>query len=237
MDPTSLERIVPDELCAKEATGAETLQLHIERYQLACSHLVPGSVLDMACGVGYGTALLGQCATVSDTTGVDVSEEAVQYARRRYGSDRISFICSDASTFSPKQPFDNIISLETIEHVDDPAALFSHLVSLLKPGGRLIASVPITPSVDANPHHKNNFSAKRFRRMGETHSLALVDTLIQVQRFNPFSVALRKEARTANLRRGLIRFYMEDPSHLVLRVWSMLRDGFVNKYMTVVWQK
>jgi hypothetical protein len=57
IDATSLERIVPDDLHADETTGGETLRLHWERYQFAKEHLVPGSVLDMACGVGYGTAI------------------------------------------------------------------------------------------------------------------------------------------------------------------------------------
>ncbi len=47
LDSTSLERIVPDELRAGEATGEETLRLHMERYQFAQQHLIRGSLLDM----------------------------------------------------------------------------------------------------------------------------------------------------------------------------------------------
>jgi hypothetical protein len=48
---------------------------------------------------------------------------------------------------------------------------------------------------------------------------------------------LGKEARTGDLRKNLVSFYLRHPSHLVLRMWSTLRDGFVNKYLTVVWEK
>jgi 2-polyprenyl-3-methyl-5-hydroxy-6-metoxy-1,4-benzoquinol methylase len=236
INPASLERIVPDKLSAEEATGAETLRLHLARYEFAARHLVAGSVLDMACGVGYGTAFLVQSPVITRATGVDIDAGSIQYAAERYKNERVAFFCSDAMQFASGK-FENIVSLETIEHVADPWALFSHLVSLLKPQGRLIASVPVTPSVDANPHHKTNFSVKTFLRMGEKHALEYIDSMEQVQPFNPIAVARRKEARTVSLRRNIGLFYLKNPSHLLLRLWSTVRDGFANKYITVVWKK
>jgi 2-polyprenyl-3-methyl-5-hydroxy-6-metoxy-1,4-benzoquinol methylase len=233
----TMERIVPDQLSADETTGSETLKLHLERYEFARRNLVPGTLLDIACGVGYGTALLAQNSGVTNALGVDISDEAVRYAAERYGNQRTSFICSDGLAFSPGQQFENIVSLETIEHVDAPRRFFAHLVSLLAPGGRLIASVPVTPCVDANPHHKSNFTVRTFRRMGDAFSLKYMTSFRQDQPFNPISVATRKETRTVNLRQNLPAFYVAHPSHFFLRIWSVLRDGFVNKYMTIVWEK
>jgi SAM-dependent methyltransferase len=229
IDATSLERIVPDELHADEATGGDTLRLHWERYQFAKEHLVPGSVLDMACGVGYGTALLSENECVTSAVGVDMSCSAIEYAKQRYGNEHVAYACLDALQFSSRRRFENIVSLETIEHVDDPAALFLHLVSLLAPAGRLIVSVPVTPSVDANPHHKSNFSVRRFRDMGHVSGLKYVDSLTQKQPFSPLAIPLRKEKRAANMRHNMAAFYFRHPLHLWLRLWSTLRDGFVNK--------
>jgi 2-polyprenyl-3-methyl-5-hydroxy-6-metoxy-1,4-benzoquinol methylase len=237
IDATSLERIVPDELRGGEATGSETLRLHLDRYRFATENLVPGTVLDMACGVGYGTALLAKNLRITSALGVDISAAVVQYAAQRYGSERVSYVCSDALEFCPGRTFDNVISLETIEHVDNPCALFAHLVSLLAPGGRLISSVPVTPSVDANPHHKSNFSKKGFLTMGEEHSLKCLNSFNQLQPFSPITIAAGKEVRAGNLRKNLASFYLRHPSHLVLRMWSTLCDGFANKYLTVVWEK
>src|SRR6266496_4528728 len=114
VDPASLERIIPDELCAGEATGQETLDLHLARYQFARSNLIPGKLLDMACGVGYGTAILSHDPRITQAVGVDLSSAAIEYATRRYGGERISFLCSDALKFRGSEPFDNIVSLETI---------------------------------------------------------------------------------------------------------------------------
>ena len=237
LDSTSLERIVPDELRAGEATGEETLRLHMERYQFAQQHLIRGSLLDIACGVGYGTRLLSENSLIATALGVDIDDGAVQYAAKRYATARLSYVRSDALQFSSSQTFDNIVSLETIEHVDDPRAVFAHFVGLLAPGGRLIASVPVTPSVDGNPHHKTNFSVRGFRAMGNAFSLKFVNSLTQLQPFSPWAVATRQEARAAHIRRDLARFYLSNPSHLMLRVWSTLTVGFVNKYLTVVWEK
>jgi 2-polyprenyl-3-methyl-5-hydroxy-6-metoxy-1,4-benzoquinol methylase len=237
VDPVSLERIIPDELRAGEATGQETLDLHVARYQFAKSNLIPGKLLDMACGVGYGTAILSHDPQITQAVGVDLSSAAIQYATGRYSGERVSFLCADALKFRSSEQFDNIVSLETIEHVDAPCALFAHLVSLLAPGGRLIASVPVTPSVDANPHHKTNFSKKRFLTMGDEHSLKCLNSFNQLQRFSPITIALGKEVRAGNLRKNLASFYLRHPSHLVRRMWSTLCDGFANKYLTVVWEK
>lgn len=237
IDASSLERIVPDQLQSSEATGSETLQLHMERYAFATDNLIPGRVLDIACGVGYGTVMLATSKIITHAIGVDISVAAVRFAYQRYGNEKISFQCSDALTFSSDNCFENIVSLETIEHVDHPRVFFAHLASMLAPGGRLIASVPVTPSVDANPHHKSNFSVKSFRAMGDAASLLFLKSLDQVQPYNAIAIARRQEARSANLRQNLASFYFRNPSHLFLRLWSTLRDGFANKYLTAVWEK
>jgi cyclopropane fatty-acyl-phospholipid synthase-like methyltransferase len=144
---------------------------------------------------------------------------------------------SSADDFKPQQGFENIVSLETIEHLDHPAEFFSRLVALLRPGGRLITSAPITPSVDANPHHKSNFSARTFARLGKDRGLISVDSMTQIQPFSAVAMITRREKRAADLRRSIPLFYLRNPSHLVLRVWSTLHDGFVNKYLTIVWEK
>jgi len=54
LDASTLERIIPDKANEKGATGADTLKLHLERYQFAASRLKPGAVLDIACGVAMG---------------------------------------------------------------------------------------------------------------------------------------------------------------------------------------
>ena len=122
LSPDSLERIIPDEISFDGATGLDTLKLHRDRYVFAKSHLIGGSVLDMACGVGYGTFLMAaDNPAIDKAVGVDVSPEAIRYASARYGSGNVKFHCADAISFRADMRFDALVSLETIEHVDCPA--------------------------------------------------------------------------------------------------------------------
>ena len=58
LDADSLERLVPERLSPEDLAGQETLRLHVERYAFAAEHALPGRLLDLACGVGYGTRIL-----------------------------------------------------------------------------------------------------------------------------------------------------------------------------------
>jgi len=232
LDPDSLERLVPDEMMSGEATGQETLQLHLERYQFAARHAREGRLLDIACGVGYGTALLARRDGV-DAVGVDISTEAIRYATERYSGPHTRFEQGNAMSFADPSGFETIVSLETIEHVENPLGLLSHLLTLLRPQGILICSVPTTPSVDLNPHHLHDFTAQSFRLLLEHLNLREIAALEQMQLVNPVSIVRRKETRMRGMRQNLIAYYATHPRSLWRRVSSTLRHGFSNKYLTV----
>ncbi len=232
--PDSLERLVPDALEPGDATGRATLQLHLDRYEFAAGLLAPGRVLDIACGAGYGTRLLADAAAhAAGVLGVDRSEAAVDYARARYGGAGVEFRAADAVAFRDAAGFDSIVSLETIEHLDDPGRFLAGLAAMLRPGGVLIASVPTTPSVDVNPHHRHDFSERGFRGMLAALGLTPFDALRQVQAVPIGAVLRRSEARMSDLRPHLLAYYARHPGSLARRIWSTLRHGFANHYLTL----
>jgi trans-aconitate methyltransferase len=237
LDASTLERIIPERADEQGATGADTLKLHLERYQFAVSRLKPGAVLDIACGVGYGTELLSRAPGVTSVIGVDVDPGSIAYAERRYASGDTRFLCADAMAFSPGARFQTIVSLETIEHVTQPLALFARLVSLLEPCGLLISSVPVTLSTDANPHHLTDWTEASFRRLGSMNGLRVVDELRQVQAYSPVALLRKTETRAQGLRKGMANYYLQHPEKLIMRCWSTLRYGFTNRYLTVAWEK
>ncbi len=238
LDVDSLERLIPECVQSGDSTGQETLDLHIARYEFAAQQAKPGRLLDMACGAGYGTKLL--CDRLSPNaiiTGVDISEDAVKYAQANYGDSRIQFKVSNAMTFSDPEGFDTIVSLETIEHLQDPRGFVAHLVNLLEPGGILIGSVPTTPSVDANPHHLHDFTLKTFQELFHVHQLIEVGRFEQCQPFKPFALLTKREVRAKDIRPNLPKYYLQHPGALVRRIASTLCHGFTNQYITVAWQK
>lgn len=233
LEADSLERLIPDAIGEGEVTGEETLKLHLARYDFAATHARPGRLLDIACGVGYGTRLLGDRADV-EALGVDLSQEAIRYARQRYAGPRVQFVQGDALTFDDNDGFDTIVCLETIEHVGQPRALLANLTSLLRPGGVLIGSVPVTPSVDINPHHRHDFTARSFRAMLTDQGLEEVAALEQVQPVNPLKLAQGREKRLSGMRKKLLTYYALHPRSLQRRLMATLRHGFCNKYLTLV---
>jgi SAM-dependent methyltransferase len=237
LDSTSLERLVPDELQPGDATGEEALRISLERYGFAARYVRTGRLLDIACGVGYGTRFLtDRTKHVTAALGVELSAAAVDYANDRYANDRTAFLACDAMQFEDAEGFDTIVSIETIEHLPDPEGFVERLVGLLRPGGHLVGSVPITPSVDANPHHLHDFTDRSFRRLVGRHGLDVLDELVQDQPFGLRAVLSRSEARLEGMRRNLPAWYLRHPGALLSRVVSTLRHGFVNRYLTVAWR-
>jgi 2-polyprenyl-3-methyl-5-hydroxy-6-metoxy-1,4-benzoquinol methylase len=237
MDTNSLERLVPDTLSGRDVTGAETLRLHVDRYAFAADHARAGRLLDISCGVGYGTRLLtDRRADVIEAVGVDNSSEAIAWANQRYANARTRFVEADAYHFSDPDGFDTIVSLETIEHVPDPRRFVKHLTTLMRTGGVLIASVPTTPSMDANPHHYQDFNERSFRRLVAAHALEEIATFRQVQPFQLGALLTRHEARMAGMRRNIPGYYAKHPGKLLLRLWSTVWYGLVNRYVTIAWR-
>lgn len=118
-------------------------QLHLSRYQLARELFQPDwDCLDAACGSGYGAAFLAE--KVRSVVGVDVNQNAIDYAKARYGKSNLTFQCADLHRelpFSDKS-FDAITSFETLEHIGKQEEMLSELRRVLKPNGILIMSTP-----------------------------------------------------------------------------------------------
>ena len=238
LDAGSLERLIPDQLRSGDVTGAEALRISLERYEFAARHARPGRALDIACGVGYGTRLLAdRAAELSSALGVDLAQEAIDYATRRYGGERVSFRCADAMGFEDPEGFDTVVSIETIEHLADPRGFVERIASLVRPGGVLVASVPTTPSVDANPHHLHDFNERSFRRLFEGRGLSELASFAQDQPYSLVATLSRSEVRLQEVRRNLPLYYLRHPQSLLRRLVSTLRHGFKNRYLTIAWRR
>ena len=130
---------------------------HIERY-IAVRANVYGNVLDLACGVGYGSHILSTNPDVKSVYGVDLAEDAIEVANKEYASDKVSFY---NNVYDIKECIDVLVSIETIEHVKDTSMLPSIAASLnIK---ELIISFPHIKSTHFNPYHFHNFNTQKIK--------------------------------------------------------------------------
>jgi trans-aconitate 2-methyltransferase len=100
----------------------------------------PARVVDLGCGTGNGTALLRARWPRARVTGVDASSAMLERAR---ASDRdVEWLEADVATWTPAAPVDVLFSNATLHWIDDHAALFPRLVTLVASGGALAVQMP-----------------------------------------------------------------------------------------------
>ena len=97
-----------------------------------------GDALDLGCGDARLTAEL----RAGSVTGADVSEVALERARRRLPEARLVRVEPDAPLPFGDGEFDLVLCAETIEHVRDVQLLLSEVRRVLRPGGRLALTTP-----------------------------------------------------------------------------------------------
>jgi 2-polyprenyl-3-methyl-5-hydroxy-6-metoxy-1,4-benzoquinol methylase len=238
-DDLSLERIIPDQLDEQDKFDQATLHLHTERYAFAIENGRTGNVLDMACGTGYGSYQIIRADKFfqSQVTGVDIDEEAIAYAKKRYAHPSVRFICADAISYADRHGYDTIVSLETIEHLKNPILFVQNLRTLLKKDGVLIVSAPVTPSTDGNPHHLSDFSPARIKKLFNTSGFTIQSELMQVQPYSLKSILYSKNKRLSQTRQHIGRYYLQHPIVFFARIRSLVVEGFNNKYLTLALRK
>lgn len=147
---------------------------HLSRYYKSIEFINKNdNVLDVACGVGYGSRFIRDFTDAAKVTGVDISLPAINYAKNIFWASKLEFInasATDPSLFK-KNTFNVIISFETIEHIQESNLLLSNYFYWLKTGGRLICSSPneeIKPfNPENNPFHVRHYSPEDFTMLIE----------------------------------------------------------------------
>ncbi|UAL52029.1 MULTISPECIES: methyltransferase domain-containing protein [Metabacillus] len=129
------------------ALGTDFSKKTRERINWIVTHVLGSKVLDIGCSQGINAILLGREGKKVD--GIDISHESVEYAKTELGKEHPSVQASvsfKVSNFMTDQDidtnYDTILLTEVLEHISDPDSFLKKTVSHLKPGGRLIVTVP-----------------------------------------------------------------------------------------------
>jgi len=155
----------------KAADVGNQLTFH---YHTAVKHLPRNSkVLDIACGDGYGSRYLAEQGHT--VTGGDFDAEILVTARERSkGVKGIQFRHLNVMDIDAvDESFDAVVSMETVEHVDD-IPYISEIHRILKPGGTFVLSTP------QNSHGHIPVNAEHVREYSLEDIVSLCETKFQI---------------------------------------------------------
>ncbi len=128
-----------------------------------------GAILDVGCGDGL---LFDRLAELGDVEGVEADASIVSDSGKHRA--RIHVRPFDAS-FQPGRRYSLILMLDVLEHLSDPLGALRHALTLLEPGGLLVATVPafrlLWTTHDELNHHFTRYTRHSFKELARTAGL------------------------------------------------------------------
>lgn len=190
---------------------------HLARYKWAGEFVGARTVLDVACGTGYGSRILLDSGARS-VVAIDLCMAALQYGACQYPGPR--YVRADAGSFALAEcVFDVCVSLETLEHLVDPTGFLAGVKRVLRPSGLLLLSTPDCDRTDkTNPYHISEMTLEELQEALENTGFEVTSLKGQYWNVVPEHMCRRFRVGRAVLSRTV-------NSHRVLRVpsWTGLR--------------
>lgn len=204
---------------------------HIERYRFASQFVKGKTVLDIACGAGYGSKILAQAGALR-VDGVDISEDLIVYAKSNYRVSNLRFLIGDICSYKADVSYDVIVCFETIEHIRDYNKSLANLYSLLTNDGLFLISSPnrlITSqqakSIKSKPDnrfHIQEFTIEELKSALEGHGF-------EMSNLDIFGQRQQKYFRNEYLQRIYKKFFKPDKlcSPVVTKVHRRMPRYFI----------
>lgn len=130
-------------------------------------------ILEVGCGTGHNLQMLEKFGTVD---GIEIDDAARAIAEKRLGRAIASSPLPELKGIT-RGYYDLVAALDVVEHVDDDKATIAALASCIKPGGKLLVTVPahqwMWSAHDELNHHKRRYSKSGLRALIEQSPLQL----------------------------------------------------------------
>jgi SAM-dependent methyltransferase len=154
--------VTGERVSTSESGFNPTWQRHVAAYRLCAPFLPPGRVLDMGCGVGHSFSELAP----RESVGLDLSAEALR------GQERETVVGDMRALPFADGSFDSVLSVHSVEHVSDHAAVLRGVVRVLVPDGVAVFVTPnrltfARPDEIIDPYHEREYSPRELREVCE----------------------------------------------------------------------
>jgi len=129
-------------------------------------------LLDIGCAQGF--FLFCACKAGYTAKGVEVSQDAAEYARSEFGLDVVTKPFEELEF--PQDHFDIVTLWQTLEHLPYPLMTLNEVHRILKPGGLVVVSTPNIEALPARVLGKRWWDVKRLH-VNQFSTTTLVDIL------------------------------------------------------------
>jgi len=106
----------------------------------------PIDVLDAGTGFGQYAYFIARHFAHAHILAVDVKQDYLDNARAFFDrtrlAGRVDFAREDLTDLKAKGPFDFILSVDVMEHIEDDRAVFRHFARVLRQGGHVLINTP-----------------------------------------------------------------------------------------------
>ena len=130
-------------------------------------------LLEIGCGTGHNLTMLGEFGSVD---ALEVDPIARGMAEKRLGRTVLSSPLP-ALDGLPDDTYDMVAALDVVEHISDDTAALEGIARVLKPGGKLLMTVPahqwMWSAHDVVNHHQRRYSKGGFKRLVDKSPLQL----------------------------------------------------------------
>ncbi len=103
-------------------------------------------VLDAGTGLGQFACYAASRSNSVRVHAVDINEEYLDYARRFIGrtgfAPRVTFGIEDLTKLTTAGPYDLVLSVDVMEHIEDDVEVFRHFARVLRAGGHVVINTP-----------------------------------------------------------------------------------------------
>lgn len=147
---------------------------HLCRYRYAGQYVQGKRVLDVGCGIGYGSYLLSDSGA-EFVLGIDWDQDCIKKAKKVFKKNNLEYVVDDAQALTNTKNYNNfdiVVSFENIEHLPKPDVFLNKCVQLLHPEGMLIVSTPNgatswknSNGAPLNPYHPSEMTEEEFQTL------------------------------------------------------------------------